>query len=70
MHRSTMPALLGAALLFLLFGSVLPDPVGQYSTNLRRSANQLMVNLLPKRGPRLNPNQRTERQLEETQNNR
>lgn len=68
MRRSTFPVLIGLVLLFLMFGSALPDPVGQYSTNMRRAANQFVVGLFPKSGPRVNPNERTERQLEETEN--
>ena len=67
MRRSTFPVFVMLALLFIIFGSALPDPIGQYSTNIRRAANQFAVGLFPKPRPRMNPNERTEKQLEETE---
>lgn len=68
MRRSTLPVFLVLALMFLVFGSALPDPLGQYSTQIRRAANQFAVGLFPQARPRLDPNERTERQLEEAEN--
>ncbi len=68
MRRSTLPFVVMLGLLFLVFGSVLPDPVGQYSTQMRNATNQFVTGLFPKQRPRLTPNERTERQLEEAEN--
>lgn len=68
MRRSTFPFVVMLGLLFLMFGSVLPDPVGQYSTRMRNATNQFVTGLFPKQRPRLTPNERTERQLQEAEN--
>jgi len=68
MRRSTLPFLLMLVLLFLVFGSALPSPLGQYSTQMRKAASQFVIGLIPKRAPRLTPNERTERQLEDAEN--
>jgi hypothetical protein len=65
MHRSTFPLFIIALLLFLVFGSVLPDPVGKYSTKMRNATNQFVIGLFPKARPKLNPDGRTEKQLDE-----
>lgn len=67
MHRSTFPLFVIALLLFLVFGSVLPDPVGQYSTKMRNATNQFVIGLFPKGRPKLTPHERTEKQLEDLQ---
>lgn len=62
---NTLPLLILLGLAFLLFGSILPNPLGRYSTESRRAVNQFVVGLFPESRPRLSPNERTERQLKE-----
>lgn len=68
MRRSTLPIFVIIALLFIAFGSLLPDPVGQYSTQIRQTTNRFVLGLFPQRRPKLAPNERTERQLEDIEN--
>ncbi|NJN31891.1 MAG: hypothetical protein HC824_16770 [Synechococcales cyanobacterium RM1_1_8] len=55
-------------LLFVGFGSILPAPLGPISTQARTSLNRWVIGLFPSSAPRLRPNERTERQLEQTEN--
>jgi hypothetical protein len=64
---NTLPLLVLLGLGFLHFGSILPEPLGSYSTQGRNAVNQFIVGLFPDRQPRLRPNERTERQLKETE---
>ena len=56
-------------LLFLLFVTlgdrILPKPLSTASVQTRTSLNNFFIGLFPQRVPKLNPNERTEKALEQ-----
>ncbi len=66
-HRSKFSLLLIAALMFMLVGDRLPEPVGSFSTQAKQSINGFVIGLFPSWNPNLNPNERTESQLKKAE---
>ncbi len=66
-RRPYFPILLVLALLLLMMGDRLPPPVGPFSAQVKQSANRFVLGLFPSWNPKLNPNQRTESQLEDAE---
>lgn len=61
-------AIIYLAILFLLFvalgDKVLPKPLSTASVQTRTSLNNFFVGLFPKKEPKLNPYERTEKEIE------
>lgn len=69
-NKGNLTALTIVVLLFIGFGdSFLPKPFSDYSFQTRSTINGFVIGLFPKWRPKVNPNQRTEKQLEDMQNN-
>lgn len=66
-HRSKFSLLLIAALMFMLVGDRLPEPVGSFSAQTKQTVNGFIIGLFPSWNPDLNPNERTESQLKKTE---
>lgn len=56
-------------LLYIAVGDLLPGPVGQWSTQTRNWLNARIIGVFPRWDPRLNPNQRTQQQLDRYESN-
>lgn len=69
-HRSYFPLFLILALLFMLVGDRLPAPVGPLGVQAKKNVNTFVIGLFPSWNPKLNPNQRTESQLEQVEKNK
>lgn len=53
-------------MLFVAFGDrVFPKPLSTASVQTRTTINNFFIGLLPKSGPKLNPNERTEKVIQE-----
>ena len=56
-------------ILFLLFVTlgdrILPKPLSTASVQTRTSLNNFFIGLFPQKGPKLNPNERTEKAVEQ-----
>ncbi|KKI98601.1 hypothetical protein [Prochlorothrix hollandica] len=63
-----LPFILIGAILFIAGGDkVLPDPLGAASAQTRATINNALVGVFPSWKPRTNPNERTEKAIEEAQ---
>lgn len=70
-HKGNLTIIIIAVLVCIGFGdSFLPKPFSTYSLQTRNTINQLVIGLFPVWRPRINPHQRTEKQLDDIQNNR
>ena len=67
-RKSAITYLLLLFLLFVALGDrILPKPLSTASVQARTSLNNFFIGLFPQSRPKLNPNERTEKAVEEKQ---
>ncbi len=70
-NKGNFTAIMVIIFIFIRFGdSFLPKPLSTYSLQTRNTINQLVIGLFPIWKPKVNPYQKTEKQLDDIQNNR
>ncbi|HEY9701905.1 MAG TPA: hypothetical protein V6C58_05645 [Allocoleopsis sp.] len=67
--KSYIPFVIFLFLIFVGFGDkFLPQPLNSASTNTRNTINNYLYSLVPSWKPKNNPNERTEKEIDQLQN--